>query len=36
MKVFESEINDFIDPASTAEIMFMNEFKEFDWKPEEY
>lgn len=36
MKVFESEINDFIDPASMAEIMFMNEFKEFDWKPEEY
>ena len=35
MRSFESELNDFIDPASMAEIMFMNEFKDFEWKPEE-
>ena len=36
MRSFKSEINDFIDPASMAEILFMNEFKEFEWRPEEY
>lgn len=35
MRSFESELNDFIDPVSMAEIMFMNEFKDFEWKPEE-
>ena len=35
MRSFESELNDFIDPVSMAEIMFMNEFKDFEWRPEE-
>lgn len=36
MRAFRNSITDTLDPKELAELMFKNEVKEFDWKPEEY
>jgi hypothetical protein len=33
---FDTSIDDELVPENVAEIFFLNELKEFDWKPEEY
>ena len=36
MHSFDTSIDDELVPENVAEIFFLNELKEFDWKPEEY
>ena len=36
MQSFRKSITDTLDPKELAELLFKNELKEFDWKPEEY
>ena len=36
MKCFSESITEELDPSHVADVMFANEMKDFDWKPEEY
>lgn len=36
MRSFRDSITDTLDAKAMAELLFKNEVKEFDWKPEEY
>lgn len=35
-KAFDTDINSELDCKNVANLLFVNELKEFDWKPEEY